>query len=140
MTPTQLRAKLEAKHGRPLNVSDARLAELIEEARRRKAPPAPPGPMTLQEWPPPRRLPDNWIPGIPGISDAHWTNEALEYPHGIDRGPEGREEGRRIAEQRAARARHPSAGTPTEFETPDLHLVPSEPDGPPTYARHEEAG
>jgi hypothetical protein len=126
MTPTQLRRKLEARLGRPLNVSDARLAELIEEARRRRLPvPADDGP----EWPPPRRLPDATpVPLRRGESDARWSNDRLDHPND------------RSAAEIATMARHPSAASPTEFETPDLHLVPSEPDDPPTYSRHEEAG
>jgi hypothetical protein len=124
MTPTQLRRKLEARLGRPLNVSDARLAELIAEARARKTGAV--APVSGDEWPPPRREPDRSpVPLRRGESDARWSNEALDYPAD------------RSAAEMNAMARHPSAGTPPEFDRPDLHLVASE-DGAPTYAQHVE--
>lgn len=125
MTPAQLRARLEAHYERRLNVSDARLAVLIAEARSRPRP----GP---EEPPPPMR-------------------RSVKHPGEENRFTDAERAAIVAGRERAAFARgeYPSAAPIhitgadlsrlEEFGEPDLHVVAPEDGDPPGYSRSEPA-
>jgi hypothetical protein len=122
MTPTQLRAKLEAKLGRRLNVSI-----VASGAHRGSSLPARsrPGRSGVEGMAASEAAARGVVlrPGAAWRGDARWSNEVLDYPSGEDFSAAEAENLRRIAEKRAARLRHPSAG---EFAGPSLRLVEDE--------------
>jgi hypothetical protein len=128
-TQQQLRADFERRYGRPLRLSDERIAALV--AARRPAEPA--------------TLPLRLSPDALDRADARAPRVSLGFS-GIHMQAEERfteEQRRRIL------ALHGNTGQPVHVSSAELsllseldpgaHLAPS-PDGEPTYGRHEREG